>query len=208
MRPSAQFWDRIADRYARKPVPNEAVYQKKLRLTREHLRGDMAVLEFGCGTGTTAVAHAPHVRQILGIDSSARMIELARTRAQASSAHNACFQQASIQDYAAADGSFDAVLGLSVLHLLPDWPAAIAKVHRILRPGGIFVSSTPCLGANHAWLKWIAPLGARLGLMPALSFFSAEELLRTMQCTGFGLAHEWRPPDGRTLFAIARKTSA
>ena len=46
---SARFWDRIAARYARKPVADEAAYQKKLAVTREYLRPDMEVLEFGCG---------------------------------------------------------------------------------------------------------------------------------------------------------------
>jgi cyclopropane fatty-acyl-phospholipid synthase-like methyltransferase len=74
---ASRFWDRIADRYARKPVPDEAVYQKKLQLTRAHLRPDMHVLEFGCGSGITALSHAPYVASIHGIDSSARMVEIA-----------------------------------------------------------------------------------------------------------------------------------
>jgi len=81
--PSAKFWDRIADRYSRKPVADEAAYQKKLQVTREYLRPDMEVLEFGCGTGSTAIVHAPCVKQIRAIDVSAKMIEIARHKADA-----------------------------------------------------------------------------------------------------------------------------
>ncbi len=48
---SARFWDRIAKRYARTPVADEAAYQRKLKITRGYLRPDMEVMEFGCGTG-------------------------------------------------------------------------------------------------------------------------------------------------------------
>jgi cyclopropane fatty-acyl-phospholipid synthase-like methyltransferase len=58
---STKFWDRIAERYSKQPVADEAAYQKKLQVTREYFRPDMEVLEFGCGTGSTAIAHAPYV---------------------------------------------------------------------------------------------------------------------------------------------------
>ena len=64
-RPSAKFWDRIAARYSKKPVADEAAYQKKLQITRKYLRPDSRVLEFGCGTGSTAIAHAAHVKHVL-----------------------------------------------------------------------------------------------------------------------------------------------
>ena len=59
---SSKFWDRIADRYSRRPVADEAAYQKKLEVTRQYFRPEMQVLEFGCGTGSTAIAHAPYDR--------------------------------------------------------------------------------------------------------------------------------------------------
>jgi cyclopropane fatty-acyl-phospholipid synthase-like methyltransferase len=56
----ARFWSKIAEKYAAAPVPSEEIYQKKLAVTRKYLRPDMEVLEFGCGTGTTALAHAAY----------------------------------------------------------------------------------------------------------------------------------------------------
>ena len=55
MATSARFWDRIAERYSKSPVADEAAYQKKLQVTREYFRPDMEVLEIGCGTGSTAI---------------------------------------------------------------------------------------------------------------------------------------------------------
>src|SRR5690606_20734051 len=111
---SNRFWDRIAERYSRRPVPDEAVYREKLQITRQHLRPDMSVLEFGCGSGTTAISHAPFVRHIHGIDSSAKMIEIANSKAATAGVANASFEQVSIERYAAANESLDAILALSV----------------------------------------------------------------------------------------------
>ena len=50
MSESSRFWDWIAKRYAKTPVADEAAYQTKLQVTRDYLRPDMEVLEFGCGS--------------------------------------------------------------------------------------------------------------------------------------------------------------
>jgi len=79
---SAKFWNRIADRYSRQRVADEESYLKKLKKTQEYFRPHMEVLEIGCGTGSTAIAHAPFVKHIEAIDISSRMIEIARGKAK------------------------------------------------------------------------------------------------------------------------------
>lgn len=205
---SARFWDRIAERYSRKPVPDEAVYQQKLGITRKYLNAASQVLEFGCGTGSTAIAHAPHVARILATDISPKMIEIARRKAEAAGVRNVEFEVSAIEDIDAPDGSFDVVLGLSILHLLDDRQAAIARVHRMLKPGGVFVSSTACIGEKMAWFRFVGPLGAALGLIPKVGVFRAEELRRELTDAGFDIETEWRPGNGTTAFVVARKPEA
>ena len=205
MNREAKFWDRIAARYAKKPVADEAAYQKKLAKTREYFRPDMQVLEFGCGTGSTALAHAPYVGHIQASDISAKMIEIAQNKADAMNIKNVTFQQATIEDLDVAAGSQDAVLGLSILHLLADKEAAIAKVHRMLKPGGIFVSSTICLGDTMKWFKVIAPIGRLFGLIPRVEFFSREDLETSLTAGGFEIDYQWHPGKGKALFVVARK---
>src|SRR5210317_750355 len=95
---SKKFWDRIAKRYAKRPVGNEAAYQRKLATSREYFRPDMEVLEIGCGTGSTAIAHAPYVRHIRASDISDRMIEIAREKAAAAKVGNVTFETGAIED--------------------------------------------------------------------------------------------------------------
>jgi ubiquinone/menaquinone biosynthesis C-methylase UbiE len=205
---STRFWDRIAARYARKPVADEAAYQKKLAVTREYLRPDMEVLEvleFGCGTGSTAIVHAPHVKEIRAIDISEKMLEIARSKAKAAGVGNVRFERSDIEAFTAPDGSFDAVLGLSILHLLEDRNTAIAKVYRMLKPGGVFVSSTVCLGDTMKFFKLIGPIGRFLGVMPLVRVFSVQELVDSLEAAGFAIGHQWRPGQGRVAFIVAEK---
>jgi len=204
---SSRFWDRIAARYARKPVADEAAHQKKLAVTREYLRPDMEVLEFGCGTGSTAIVHAPHVKEIRAIDISEKMLEIARSKAEAAGVGNVRFEQSDIDAFTAPDGTFDAVLGLSILHLLEDRNTAIAKVYRMLRPGGVFVSSTACLGDTlFRHIRLVAPLGRRLGLIPLVKVFTVGELERSLAEAGFQIDYQWQPGPNKAVFIVARKT--
>jgi ubiquinone/menaquinone biosynthesis C-methylase UbiE len=207
MAPSAKFWDRIAARYARQPVADEASYQTKLEVTRGYLRPDMEVLEFGCGTGSTAISHAQHVRHIRAIDVSSKMLDIARAKASAAGITNVTFEQAGIDDFSAPDGTYDAVLGLSILHLVEDKEAVIAKVYRMLKPGGVFVSSTACLADSMRYLKFVAPVGRFVGLMPLVRVFTAKELEKSLTDAGFAIDHVWQPAKGKAMFIVARKAA-
>lgn len=203
--PSAKFWDRIADRYARRPIGNEAAYQKKLRITQDYLRPDMDVLEFGCGTGSTALVHAPFVKHILAIDISSKMIGIAEEKARVAGVENVTFRTAAIDTFEAPDASYDAVLGLSILHLLHDRDAAIAKVHQMLKPGGVFVSGTACIADTMSFFKVIAPVGHWLGLLPLVKIFSEKDLKNSLIGNGFEIEQDWRPEKSPSVFVVAKK---
>jgi ubiquinone/menaquinone biosynthesis C-methylase UbiE len=203
---STKFWDRIAERYSKKPVADEQSYQKKLEVTRQYFRPDMEVLEFGCGTGSTAITHAPYVRHIRAIDISAKMIEIARGKAAAAKVNNVTFEQATIEEIEVPDGTLDAVLGLSILHLLEDKETAITKVYRMLKPGGVFVTSTACLADTHNYLRLILPIGTRLGLIPRVVFFTKKALEDNLTAAGFQLDYQWQPGKGKAVFIVAKKS--
>ena len=199
----------MANRYSKSPIADEAAYQKKLQVTRGYYRPDMEILEFGCGTGSTAIIHAPYVKHILAIDFSAKMIEIAQGKADASNIRNITFKRASIDEFSAPDQTFDAVLGLSVLHLLENKEAVIAKVHKMLKPGGIFVTSTVCIGdTKMKFIKFVAPIGKFLDLLPVLSVFTAEELADSLINAGFKIDYQWQPGKGKAVFIVAKKAGS
>jgi len=202
----AKFWNKIAEGYAKQPVADEAAYQKKLQVTREYFQPEMEVLEFGCGTGSTAIAHAPYVKHIRAIDISAKMLEIAKGKADAEQVENVTFERSTIDEFSAAEQSLDAVLGLSILHLLANKEAAIAKVHKMLKPGGIFISSTACLGDTMLrFLAFIVPIGKLLGLLPLVKAFTRKELENSLTDAGFEIDYQWQSGKGKAVFIVAKK---
>ena len=204
MKSAETFWDKAAARYAKSPIRDEASYQKKLAITREYFQPDWSVLEFGCGTGGTAILHAPYVRDILATDISKNMLEIAQAKAADAGIGNIRFKQGTLDSLPLAPGSFDAVLGLNILHLLEDPDAAIGRVSSLLKPGGIFVANTVLAADMKLHWRLLIPLMQALGFAPPVSRFDRDELLAMLMRAGLEMDYEWQP-DSFSVFMIARK---
>lgn len=199
------FWDRLADKYAAQPIADEAAYRIKLARTQAHFTPDMDIFEFGCGTGGTAITHARLVRSVRAVDFSAAMLDKARTKATEAGVTNVSFEQGDITTMPLPPAGYDMVLGLSILHLLRDRDAVVARVFDILKPGGRFVSSTACLGDKMKWMGWLAPIGKALGKLPQLNIMSHDELRATLTRSGFIIEEDWQPNPNAAVFIIAKK---
>ncbi|MEM9530288.1 MAG: class I SAM-dependent methyltransferase [Pseudomonadota bacterium] len=200
----ARFWNRIAERYSRKAVPDQDAYETKLKKTNSYLKITDQVLEIGCGTGTTALHHASRVARVLGTDISPKMIDIAREKARAAGADNIDFQVSSIEDLEPATGGYDVILAHSILHLLADVPGTLRQLHNMLKPGGLLISNTQCIGDSAAWLGWVAPLGRWLGLLPRINVFREPEFLRWIEDAGFSFEEVWQPKPKASHYIVAR----
>lgn len=202
---SPRFWDKVADRYSRRPIADEASYKTKLEKSQSYFRPDMELLEFGCGTGSTAIIHAPHVKRIQAIDISPKMIEIAKDKARTARVQNVDFEVQTIENFAAPDESFDAILGLSILHLVKDKDAVLKKVFRLLKPGGVFISSTVCVSDLAMLIGYVIPVMQFFGLAPFVVLFSREELQESIEAAGFKIDYDWRPGRKKAVFVVAKK---
>lgn len=202
---SVKFWNKIAERYSRKPIVDEVAYQKKLAKTRDYFQPDMEVLELGCGTGSTAIVHAPYVKHIRAIDISSKMIEIARGKARACNIDNIAFEIMSIEELSVADRTVDMVLAFSILHLVERKESVIARIYSMLKPGGLFVSSTTCLGDTMKFFTIVAPVGKFFGVMPLVKVFTVKELKNAIVDAGFEIDHQWQPGRGKAVFIVAKK---
>lgn len=202
------FWDRIARKYAQDPIADQTSYEHKLEKTREHFTLEARVLEYGCGTGSTAILHAPHVREIIATDLSDEMILIARERAGQAGVDNIRFEATDVADLDEPDESFDVVLALNVLHLIPDRQLAMRLSHDLLKPGGVFVTSTACLGDGMAFLGLIKPVMRLLRGWPDFQIFKETRLADELRASGFEIEYRFRPAKSPVVFLIARKQSA
>lgn len=206
MADTQKFWDRIAERYAASPVSDETSYRAKLDMTRDYFSPLSEVLEIGCGTGSTAISHAPHVKHLLATDISAKMLEIARRKAEAAGAGNIDFLHVGAEELTVPDAAFDAVLAMSVLHLVEDMASVIAKAHRALKPGGVFITSTVCLADEMPYLRFLLPLGRLIGKVPeVVTFLTAQTLRKSLSGNGFVVEREWYPGRRKARFLVARK---
>ena len=201
-----KFWTKRADKYSRQPVADEAAYQKKLELTREYFQPDMEVLEIGCGTGSTALAHAPYVRHIRATDISTRMVEIAGEKAKAAGVDNVTFEALPVEALDVPDASMDVVMAHNVLHLLEDREYVIPDVCRMLKPGGVFVTSTACIRDMILPIRLIVPVGRFLRLFPLVKVFSSGELKTSLEDAGFVIDYEWQPRKNAAAFIICLKS--
>ena len=107
-----------------------------------------------------------------------------------------------------SDQTFDAVLGLSILHLLENKEDVISSVHKMLKPGGIFISTTACIGDTMKFFKLIGPIGKFFGLMPLVKVFTTMELEDSLTDAGFEIDYRWQPGRGKSVFIVAKKAAA
>lgn len=123
---AAGQWDKLRDELYGRRFAGDAM----LAL----LPDDAVVADLGCGTGLVASQLAPWVKQVIGIDSSAAMLKAAARRTEQLS--NMELRKGDLTAVPIEDRSCDAALMLLVLSYVPDAPAVLAEMSRILKPGG------------------------------------------------------------------------
>jgi 2-polyprenyl-3-methyl-5-hydroxy-6-metoxy-1,4-benzoquinol methylase len=143
------------------------------------------------------------VAHIVATDVSAAMIDIGRGKAELAGIDNVSFRQSGIEDFEAPEGSYDMVLALNLLHLLPDLTAALDKIHRLLKPGGIFISSTVCLADRMWFLRPVIPVMQWVGKAPYVSFLSADRVSAEVARAGFELREQWTHGRTNSLFLVA-----
>lgn len=205
---NTRFWDRAARKYSADPIADLAGHERSLARTAEFLQPPSEVFEFGCGTGTSALKLAPHCAHILATDISSEMITIAREKAAAENVGNVTFETGAINDDRWADRKFDLALGFNVLHLIEERQDLLAAVHSLLKPGGLFISKTPCLTEMNFGLRLALPLMQAIGKAPFVDVFSEATLTSEIAQSGFEIVacerHGTRGKDMRA-FIVARK---
>lgn len=210
MQNAADFWDKVAPKYAKSPIADMDAYTYTLERTRSYLSADDRVLEVGCGTGSTALLLAGNVKHITASDVSPKMIEVGAQKARDQDVPNVTFVTAELFDEAIDDGPYDVVMAFNMLHLLEGPREAIRRINGLLKPGGLFISKTVCRPGADAPLKFrlmrvILPVMQLLGKAPYVNFMEVEELEGMIASEGFKIVESGTHP-APSRYIVARKT--
>jgi ubiquinone/menaquinone biosynthesis C-methylase UbiE len=179
----------MAKTYDREESGDRPVYEGALGTITPYLMKEHRVLDLGCGTGTLALDIAPHVDSVHGLDYSEAMIRAAREKAADLAMDHVHFECGSLESGDYSEASYDAVMSFYLLHLLEDLEQTLGEIHRILPPGGLFLSLTPCLGET-MMAKHLLKIGSAVGLVPETRTYRVDELIDLIEKTGFAIERQ------------------
>ena len=159
---STLSWDRIAEEWVAHADSND--YRNLFLIPNTFaLLGRVAgkrVLDVGCGEGGYTRRLAREGADVTGVDGSARLIEVARRRAEKENLSIAYEVRNANSLFGLGEGGFDVVLAAMSLMDVEDYTGAVAEIHRVLRKGGELLMSIthPCFtGRGSRW--WRDPNG-------------------------------------------------
>ncbi|RME70011.1 MAG: class I SAM-dependent methyltransferase [Planctomycetota bacterium] len=190
-------------------LTRQALWREQIARVLAHVRGSpRRVLDLGCGPGVSAFVLAERLgpdAQVTGIDLSPKMIERAEAhlaRRYPQLASRVRFEVADATRTRFEDAAFDLAVGHSFLYLVPDRPAVLREVRRLLAPGGTLVLMEP--NARGSLLTAAQRARAHAGELlrrpsAALRFVASMVLWRTVS----GAAGRIEPEQARRLLTEA-----
>jgi SAM-dependent methyltransferase len=146
----AAVWDAIGDDYGSGP-PMLVELAERL-VDKARLRPGERVIDLGTGNGhgllpaASAIVGGTIEGQIVGIDISNTMLDLARARVAASGLHNVELRNMDVSNLDFPDATFDVALASTVFQFVGYAPAVLAEWRRVLAPGGRLLMSVPAAG--------------------------------------------------------------
>ena len=138
MRNSQNFWDKNAGRYDRFMRKDTAAYEQLYELLRPVVR-QKTVLELATGTGLIAKHIVRYADHIEATDASQEMIEQAKQGVKSAKLY---FSVQDMFHLPYADQSFDVVIVVNALHIVPEPEKALSEIRRVLKDDGVLVAPT------------------------------------------------------------------
>ena len=131
------FFDSVAGRLGKDYVPGKS--WKSLAEVLLRLVPPMVIADLGAGEGTFALLLAQRAKKVIAVDSSAKMIEVAREQALRHGVKNVDYRLGDMEEIPIGDGEVDLVFFSQSLHHALHPARALEEARRILAPGGRIV---------------------------------------------------------------------
>lgn len=203
---SSDFWDKHAHQYDAEVQKRDDDYITSLARIRDLIKRDDTILDYGCGSGQIAIDLAQNAGFVHGIDFSAKMVDLAKTKG--ASTKNVRFSRVDIFDDALKPGSFDAILALDILHLIEDPLAVLMRISDLLKDEGLLISTTPCFGDHSLVFRLLIGLARAFHLAPTIYYLKASALQAMVEKAGLSPLNSEKVKEKLTkLWLVAEKPS-
>ena len=180
MRNSQNFWDKNAGRYDRFMRKDAAAYERLYRLLRPVVR-QKTVLELATGTGLIAKHIVRYADHIEATDASQEMIEQAKQGVKSAKLY---FSVQDMFHLPYADQSFDVVIVVNALHIVPEPEKALSEIRRVLKDDGVLVAPT-FTHADNAFFGKVKAFFMRLAGFPLHSKWTSHEYLAFLRENGW-----------------------
>jgi ubiquinone/menaquinone biosynthesis C-methylase UbiE len=202
MNKSEKFWDRTAKNFDQQDDQYDLSY---IQTIKSYLETTDHVLDYGCGTGAFSCMIAGDVRSIQAVDISSNMLAIAEEKAVSKGIENIDFIHGTIFDQKLTEESFDTILAFNVFHLLENTDGIIQRIHRLLKPGGVFISDTPFLGEKRNLVALVTAIISKLPLLPYVKNLSVSELKAEITSRNFIIVESKILSDTPTTCLIVAK---
>ena len=180
MRNSQNFWDKNAGRYDRFMRKDAAAYDRLYELLRPVVR-QKAVLELATGTGLIAKHIVRYADHIEATDASQEMIEQAKQGVKSTKLY---FSVQDMFHLPYADQSFDVVIVVNALHIVPEPEKALSEIRRVLKDDGVLVAPT-FTHADNAFFGNVKAFFMKLAGFPLHSKWTSHEYLAFLRENGW-----------------------
>jgi len=206
-----KFWDKQAKRYDSGEKQFDPVYKDVIAKTRKYFNVVDTVLDFGCATGTKTIQLADGIKHIHGLDISTEMINEAIKKNDQTNIKNISFSQGTIFNNDFEKASFDNIIAYGIIHLLEDKEKVIQRIFELLKPGGLFISTTACFKDKMDLKNSLVFTGSlfvkRLGVLPLhINMFSFNDVKELITNHNFQIIESEKIFFGMTSsFIVARK---
>jgi len=163
------------------------------------------VLDIGCGTGTQCDDLASNVKHVTGIDISNKLLAIAETRKVEREINNVEFVQTTVFDERFESDSFNVVMAFYVLHFYENIDEVFGRIYDLLKPGGLFISETACLGEKNIITGKLIRLGGKLGLLPLINSLSTPQIELALEGAGFSVVEKTKFSESNDEYTLIAK---